>query len=225
MNIYGVKIEIAFPVEIFQRLLQGTRSEERREISSFRHKADAERALVSCLLRDSLLGKTLGVEPSHIRYYENEYGKPFVEGRGAIHFNLSHSGSWVVMALDSQPLGIDVEQVKEVDLNIAEKYFSLKEREYLFGLEEVCREGSFYDLWTLKEAYIKAVGKGLQIPLDSFSVIPASNGEFMFFEGDRISEKYQFKQYTIDNGYRLSVCSLNRNFPGNIEFLRVKDIV
>ena len=99
---------------------------------------------------------------------KNEYGKPFLVNYNDIHFNLSHSGDWVLCGVGNENLGIDVEQIDDIELSVAEEFFTKEESDYLFTLNENDRLIAFYKIWTLKESYIKNVGEGLSIPLNSF---------------------------------------------------------
>lgn len=98
-------------------------------------------------------------------------GKPvFVKNRD-IHFNISHSGDYVAFAFGDSPLGVDIECVKRTDLKVAKRFFTEEEYTYLAGRKEVERADLFCQMWTGKEAVVKASGEGLSVPLDSFSVL------------------------------------------------------
>jgi 4'-phosphopantetheinyl transferase len=127
------------------------------------------------------------------------------------HFNISHSGDWVVCAVDNLPVGIDVEKIHDVDLNLSARFFSEEEHKYLLSLEISKRRNSFFELWTLKESYIKADGRGLSIPLNSFS-FKFANKDIVFTTTNQFNECY-FKQYDIDTSYKLAVCSSKSDFP------------
>ena len=101
----------------------------------------------------------------HIRH--NTYGKPFVEG--TIDFNISHSGKYVVcICSNTYKVGIDIEEMKSID------YLDFKsqmcEEEWNRLLQAQDKKQEFYHYWTSKEATIKAIGKGLSIPLKSFII-------------------------------------------------------
>lgn len=139
------------------------------------------------MLRE-LLGKYLGQVPASLEFSYGEHGKPALAGAHAasgLSFNLSHSGGLVVYAFaKARNLGIDVERIKPdfVSEDIARRYFSAREVNDLLSLptdEE--RPEAFFRCWTRKEAYLKARGAGLQIPLDSFSVslLPGQPAEFL----------------------------------------------
>ncbi len=110
-----------------------------------------------------------------------KYGKPYaVSGGKRFFFNISHSHGLLALAADNVPVGIDVELVRDMDLKASRKFAAESESEYIFsGKTEEEKKERFFRIWTLKEAYVKAVGKGLRIPLKSveFSV-SEEDGDF-----------------------------------------------
>jgi 4'-phosphopantetheinyl transferase len=123
-----------------------------------------------------LLGRYLRCSPAEVILESQQLGKPVLPDsklRPQIHFNLSHSQGIAVYAFAlHHELGIDIEGIRtEVAVEeIAGRFFSVKEREELLSLPASSRVEGFFNAWTRKEAYIKAHGKGLHIPLDSFDV-------------------------------------------------------
>lgn len=111
---------------------------------------------------------------SDFELHENLYGKPELKEDQNLKFNLSHSGNYIVCAVGDAQVGIDVENSKKDNFDIAEKWFAEKEYQWLSETKD--RQEGFNRLWTLKESYIKMRGMGLSIPLDSFCIIP---GEIM----------------------------------------------
>lgn len=127
------------------------------------------------LLRE-LLRRYLAEAPGRVEFSYGEFGKPALAGVHAssgLSFNVSHSGGLAVYAFaENRNLGIDVEQIKAdfVSEDIARRYFSARELHDLLSLPPEKRAEAFFHCWTRKEAYLKARGAGLKIPLDSFSV-------------------------------------------------------
>ena len=100
-------------------------------------------------------------------------GKPYLKNREKLHFNLSHSGRWVVIAWGDSPLGIDVEQIsldpgKE---QVARRFFRSDEQAYIFAAEGETRARRLFRVWTMKESYLKYLGTGINRPLNSFSAL------------------------------------------------------
>lgn len=126
------------------------------------------------LLREALAAE-LGIEPKAVRFEYGPRGKPsLVRGLDPeLRFNVSHSQDRAVFALArGLELGVDIEAVRE-DIEhaaIASRFFSPMERAALLALPEPARAAAFFTIWTRKEAYVKLLGGGLAIPLDSFEV-------------------------------------------------------
>jgi 4'-phosphopantetheinyl transferase len=121
-----------------------------------------------------ILAACTGVRPESIRFAYSPEGKPSLEYPAAdLRFNVSHSGKFALCAAGSPPcLGVDIEQVRPMPdaLSLARRFFSPEEAAELARVPPHLREQVFFNCWTRKEAYLKAVGSGLSIPLDSFRV-------------------------------------------------------
>lgn len=131
-----------------------------------------------------LLAEYLGRKPC---YKVDEYGKPYGE---ETEFNLSHSGNIAVCAVSDSPVGVDVEKMRSINMDIAKRKFCVNEYNTIMNSENP--QECFFEYWVKKESYVKAVGKGLRIPLNEVYT-------------DKISD-WQFYMYDI-NGYKLCVCS------------------
>ena len=121
-------------------------------------------------LRD-LLGKYLLKNPASLEFQLNEFGKPSLQE--PIQFNISHSHGWALFFFSKEgPLGVDLEkiQTQKSGEDLAKRFFSEEELKFLKSFDKEERPQAFFRLWTLKEAFIKAVGNGLSYPLNSFSI-------------------------------------------------------
>jgi len=160
--------------------------------------------------------KYLGITITEADIALNDYGKPDLIGRDDFHFNISHSGRWIVIAVDHTPLGVDIERIQPVDYMVAKKFFSDVEYADLMDKHGSERLRYFYDLWTLKESYIKAIGRGLSIPLDSFTIRINNRREISIKTCNntvKCNSEWFFKQYDFDKNYRLSLCATHNDFP------------
>lgn len=97
-------------------------------------------------------------------------GKPWLVDYPEICFNLSHSGDYVVCALGSDSVGVDIQKMAQPKLRLARRFFTQSEADWLFALPEEKRKQGFYDLWALKEAYMKYTGQGFNLPLNAFVI-------------------------------------------------------
>jgi 4'-phosphopantetheinyl transferase len=120
-----------------------------------------------------ILGKYLKVEPSGIALRQGNHGKPYISGGPALHFNVSHSQGLAALAFSGgEEIGVDIERTRAEfpASEIAERFFSEEEVAEMDALPPEQRNRAFFSCWTRKEAYVKARGGGLRIPLGSFSV-------------------------------------------------------
>jgi 4'-phosphopantetheinyl transferase len=150
--------------------------DERARCARFAFDAlEAEYLLTRALCR-SVLSRYADVRPQDWRFRRNDYGRPEIDGPAGLaplRFNLSNARSLVACVVTRRAdAGVDVEETarSEAPLDIANEFFSADELRELRALPVAEQGARFFDLWTLKESYIKARGLGLQIPLDRFSM-------------------------------------------------------
>jgi len=123
-----------------------------------------------------ILSRYLETDPVQIRFAANEFGKPIIASKHAksIEFNLTHSNNMALVAVTAnQAVGIDIEyqRRKQPDtMALAKRFFSANEYEALSQLPAPQQLSGFFNAWTRKEAFIKAIGQGLSYPLDNFDV-------------------------------------------------------
>lgn len=152
-------------------------ADEIQRASRFHFDRDRERYIVAHASLRDILVRYLQCEPRDLKFSLNEYGKPFLTEHN-IQFNLSHSGDFALIAVTGgQKVGVDIEFVREdIELeNIATRYFSPREVSELTALPLEQRTFGFFHCWTRKEAYIKAQGLGLSLPLENFDVSLSPN--------------------------------------------------
>lgn len=121
----------------------------------------------------SVIARYLGSQPESLRFIYGVYGKPALASEHGLRFNLSHSNEVALLAvtLDAE-LGVDVEHIRAdfASEDIARRFFSRAEVETFNSLTREEQVAAFFRCWTRKEAYIKAIGKGLSQALDEFDV-------------------------------------------------------
>jgi 4'-phosphopantetheinyl transferase len=159
------------------RHLQDTLSaDELERASRFHFAKDRRRFVVGRGVLRSLLGWYLGVEPRQLCFSYGVYGKPALvptSGEARLCFNVSHSHELALYAVTyGREIGVDIEHIRAnvACEEIAERFFSPRERALLRTLPTHLKDDAFFRCWTRKEAYIKARGEGLSLPLDQFDV-------------------------------------------------------
>lgn len=147
--------------------------EENQKANRFRFEEDRARFILGRGCLRVLLGGYQGIPPERVSLEFTSYGKPHIQGEEPIHFNVSHSGEYFLIALSGHPVGIDIElhHPRPHLLQIAQRFFSQPEWQYLESLVEEEQMPGFYRIWTRKEAFIKGVGQGLSYPLRAFSTL------------------------------------------------------
>jgi 4'-phosphopantetheinyl transferase len=159
-------------------------------------------AITRALQRYALSAYQPDIQPSEWQFQLSAEGRPSLappfEHTG-LHFNISHTEGLVVMAICRHVVvGVDVEKSGRVSLDVAEQYFSAAEAAQLFALPAHMQPRRFLQLWTLKEAYLKAVGTGLAGGLGRMSFVFESPGDFRFERAeDPDAARWQFRQYAI----------------------------
>ena len=199
------------PMEIKNRILQ------------YKNNAATQRSLLGEILSRSVLSKKLDIPLQEVSVQKAEKGKPFLKNH-PLYFNISHSGNWVVVATSEKEIGVDIELIRNVDFRIAERYFSEKEKNKLFGLSEEKQTAYFFDLWTLKESYLKLLGKGLTKSLSTFT-ISGDQGNFQLSHDQQIKHEVFFKQCQVDQEYKTSVCTYSNDFCENIQFIKIHELI
>lgn len=156
--------------------------EEQARADRFRRAEDRQRYRQSHAALRLVLGHTLDAPPLDLRFATSATGKPHLirTGRPALHFNLSHSGRHALIGIASESeIGVDVEAIRPIGdpLAIARPHFHPDEITDLTRLPAPDRDAAFFRCWTRKEAVVKALGTGLSLPLDHFSVsVPPAAG-------------------------------------------------
>jgi 4'-phosphopantetheinyl transferase len=223
VDIYGIKIHKEINKIAFNNLLPLVAPEKKDRIKKFKFFNDAQRCLLGDLLARYVICNKLGIKNSQLKFSNNKYGKPVLLQPEGINFNISHSGDWIVCALDNKPVGIDVEIIKPIDFNIAKMFFTEVEYNDLMTKDDNERLRYFYTLWTLKESYIKAVGKGLSISLNSFAIHIEYDNIWMNINKEFSS--YFFKLYKIDKDHVVAVCSQNKEYSPKIKIVNLYQLL
>lgn len=145
---------------------------EQQRAGRFHFKKDRKSYISARGYTRLLLGKYFDRSPAEFTFSYNNYGKPFL-AELPVEFNISHSRALGLLAFDAEKsIGVDIEWMRPDfgGLKIARRFFSEEEVRELESLSEADQKQGFFNGWSRKEAYIKAVGKGLAIPLGKFSV-------------------------------------------------------
>lgn len=150
-------------------------SDELERAEAFHFETDSRRCVVGRGYLRLLLGDILNLPANSLRFEYDEFGKPRLTPtqERLLRFNVSHSGDLILIAITrGRVVGVDVERIRtDLDLEeVAARFFSINEYKRLALLDGPGRYEAFFTCWTRKEAYLKARGDGLSLPLDHFDV-------------------------------------------------------
>jgi len=166
-----------------------------------------------------LLARYSNQAPTNVRFWYNEQGKPYLQSKTqSIKFNLSHSSELALCAFSlEREIGIDIERLSDrVNyLQIAKRFFSSREQNALRALPDHQKRAAFFACWSRKEAYIKARGLGLSLPLDSFDVSlhpnqPAKLLASRDYPTD--ADRWQMHHLNVSSGYASAVVVAGQNW-------------
>lgn len=175
VQVWRARLEPSPP--LLSRLHAVLNPEEREKAARFVFPIHRERYVIARGVLRHILARYLPQRPSELIFEQNSYGKPSlradVSGGAGPHFNVSHSGGLALYAFSRDAeIGVDVEEARGdfATEDIAENFFSPREVRAFRETPPGERVEAFFNCWTRKEAYIKALGKGLSHPLDCFAV-------------------------------------------------------
>ena len=189
--------------------------DEQKRAARFHHARDRKCFTATRSALRQILGAYLKVDPKLLSFTYSDKEKPSLAGPEAasgIEFNVSHSGTLALLAFArGRMVGVDVEQTKrDIDtMAIAARFFSEAEKKKLASLPADQRTGAFFLCWTRKEAYIKATGKGLSLPLRQFdvSMTPSDQNALLATRPDPLERnRWSMRDIPVPAGYAAALC-------------------
>lgn len=208
VQIWRVNLDRAQP-DVFA-LARCLTEDEVARADRFRFARDRRRFVVARGVLRTLLGRVLSVAPEKIGLQYESAGKPaLAAGHGSdVQFNVAHSHEIALVALvRGTALGVDVEYMREVSdaQRIARRFFSAQEVTALLAAPTEQQQTAFFRIWTRKEAFIKATGKGLSQPLDAFNVMTSAGQALEYVELDGTSTRWRLWDLAVGTGYRAAL--------------------
>jgi 4'-phosphopantetheinyl transferase len=188
--------------------------------NKFYFERDRRRFVAARGMLRAILANYLETTPSALRFSYNEFGKPSLEGSAEIRdlrFNVSHSGGLVLIAVAlARDVGVDIEMINpsvRTD-EVARSFFSPNKVATLARLPQALRPLGFFNCWTRKEAYIKARGMGLSIPLDSFDVSlnPGEAAEMIRTANFSYLSNWRIEHLEINSCYAAAVAAAGHDW-------------
>lgn len=201
--------------DIFNKFYEKVSRARKDKIDRFCHRKDKNLSLCAEYL--FMCGcKDFGIDYENEEIYYGEHQKPYFLNKN-IYFNISHSEEKVMCVMSECEVGCDVEKVRNVNFDIANRFFLKSEIEELDMCSNKCeKENLFFRIWTLKESFVKCLGIGIPFKLNSFSIL--EKGTFK----DHIkinTDVFSFLELDNNDDYRYAICIKN----GNTKDITIKE--
>lgn len=199
--------------------------DERTRAERFHFKTHQLHFILTRGILRTLLARYLHGRPEQVHLTYNAYGKPALahndadaNGSHALRFNLSHADELALFAFTvEREIGVDIERIRDDFAcdEIAARFFSAREVAMLHLLPERQRREGFFNCWTRKEAYVKARGAGLSLPLDGFdvSLAPDEPASLLSVTGaPEESRNWRLQELTTEAGYTAALAVEGRDW-------------
>jgi 4'-phosphopantetheinyl transferase len=202
------RIELEQPEEVFETLRPTLEPHELERASRFHFEKHRRHFIVGRGFMRRIISHYLSAKPEALTFAYGAYGKPALSGdlaSSGLRFNMSHSHEVALFAVATErELGVDVEHIRSdfASEDIARRFFSRREVETFNALPKAQQVAAFFRCWTRKEAYIKAIGRGLSQPLDGFDVTlgPEEPAALLHADDDDVS-RWSFSNIEVGEGY------------------------
>jgi 4'-phosphopantetheinyl transferase len=212
VHLWTIRTSDASDFHLFDGCRKLLSNHELRRANQFVFEKDRIQYVLGHALVRVMLSAFSAIGPREWQFAENAYGKPRVaDGFPPLRFNLTHTKGLVACIVSPNfDVGIDAEWIgKSLELDVARNYFAMSEVKYLESAPQEQVHEMFFDIWTLKESYIKARGQGLSIPLNSFAINPSGGSDpTISFASECADDHGMWRFFRVRPGqyYRLAVC-------------------
>lgn len=191
---------------LFRERLKLVSPYRQQKIAILRHGRDKNRSLAAGLLLDHAL-EPYGLQERSVEYEIGEWGKPTLKYYPEICFSLSHSEDYAICTVGDKPLGNDIERVKEGRLKVADRFFAKEELDWLYEAQrQEERTGRMFRLWTMKESFVKAIGRGMSLSLQDFVIHMDGESGRARVRHSVDAKYYHMREYREIEGYCTAVC-------------------
>jgi 4'-phosphopantetheinyl transferase len=217
VDLWVTQLSIARDKQLFPMYRSAISESERARAALFRFDSDQERFIATRMLIRTVLSRYCGVRAQDLRFGATQFGRPYVLHEAELlrlpEFNLSHTNDLVILVVGfGVRLGVDVESISRcAPPNIATRWFSLRENADIDKLPPEIRGRRFFELWTLKECFVKAHGAGLTLPLEQFEFDLNQKGRIGFKLGAGVvndPSTIGFWQFPLQGNHIAAMCSI-----------------
>lgn len=215
MKIYAAKV-CEIPERLFGQLFEVMDRKRIEKINTLRNEAERLRSIhAGLLLRYAFLKE--GYDDAlwrRIQVCEGSYGKPYLSNCKDFFYSLSHSGEWVVCAVDDMEIGVDIQQVGALKMAVAKRFYAGEEYDRLknSGFDENRKTLELYRMWAAKESCVKLTGRGIGAGIDKY----VTDSAYTHIINREENSRFYIKLYESIPNYVVCVCSERGSFPETI---------
>ncbi len=180
-----------------EELLKGYSSlsaERKAYIDNFKNEKSKKPRIIADMIARTAISDFCNIKREDILFSLSDSGKPYCSNAD-VHFSISHSADKVICAVSDKPVGADIELIRKINFRAADRFATNEEKKYIDQNTE-----NFFRIWTLKEAYFKCIGSGLNSKIKNISFTVNSDLISANVEG------FKFRFHDISDGYICSVC-------------------
>ena len=209
--------------KLISMLNQQIEENEVNRIMGITNEDHAFRSAAGSLLLAQMVCRISGYPVSSISIHRYPNGKPFLPDFPNLHFNITHTDHLAVLAIDTHLVGVDIEKVSKARMGIAKRFFSESEQEMLNNCPLDQRDRLFFELWTIRESFVKAIGTGIFGSMGDFKP-ERSKTDWQVSHTD--TGLWNIKHYNLSSDYIVALCSKDKVFPEAVEmidFMRLFD--
>ncbi len=191
---------------LFREKLKLLSAYRQQKIAILRHDMDKNRSLAAGVLLDHALA-SYGLQERSVEYEIGEWGKPVLKYHPEICFSLSHSGDYAICTIGDKPVGNDIERIKEGRLKVADRFFAKEELSWLYEADQTEEQvWRMFRLWTMKESFVKAIGRGMSMSLQDFVIHMDGESGRARVRHCVDAKYYHMREYREIEGYCTAVC-------------------
>ena len=209
VQVWQVGLDVA--PDYLARLVALLSVDERERMGRFHFEHHRQRYAAAHGQLRLILSAYLACSPTQLRFMTGHYGKPALQDGSDVCFNLSHAGDQMLVGVvRGRAIGVDIEQIRPdfATTEIAASYFSSAEQGAFQAVPDAQKPQAFFNAWTRKEAFIKAIGQGLSFPLGDFDVtlVPGEPARLLAVRGStEEAARWQMWGWDAGDGYAAAV--------------------
>jgi 4'-phosphopantetheinyl transferase len=211
------------PHDLFlSKLEMHLHKDEIKRVKGISNTVQAQRSGVGSLLIAHIVNRISRVPTNGISMHRYPGGKPFLPDFPNLHFNISHTNNVVVVAIGNYPIGIDIEAISTARIAVAKRFFSTPELDMLKHCKKRELDALFFELWTARESFAKAIGTGIFASINHFIPVKNKNG---WQVNDETRGIWTIHHYPYGINFIIALCiAKEKEFPIAVETIEIEKL-